>query len=156
MARFDRPGTYPITVRGRIEGVPATLPYTLDLPESAGASDALPLTWARAQIADRMTDRLDPRASPADLLRLQEEITVLGLEYHVVTPWTSFVAVAHDEPVQVARTTADLPVPPPAGVTLGSELVAFGGSSAPEPATWLGGLVVLALGAAAGRRRLRA
>ncbi|MBX2798687.1 MAG: VWA domain-containing protein [Myxococcales bacterium] len=158
MARFDAPGVHEVTVRGRIAGRAATLPLKVTLPKEAAAHTALPNLWARSQVEDRMIDLLDPTATATARQTLQDQVTTLGLEYGLVTQWTSFVAVAPDAPLPSAQDTktADVATPPPAGVSpkaYGGPT--FGGGAAPEPATWLGGLLLVSMagGSLWGRRR---
>jgi Ca-activated chloride channel family protein len=72
--------------------------------------------------------------------QIEERVTELGLDFALVTDWTSFVAVsrriANADPS--AARDADVPLPMPAGVgpeAYGEQYMTaqFGGSSAPEP-----------------------
>lgn len=156
VARYDAPGRFRVTVHGLVGGRPAALPLELDLPADAAGNDALPIAWARARIEDRTIAWMDPAADPARRDALREEITVLGLEHRLVTPWTSFVAVAPDPPVPAgtAVASATVPTPAPAGVSSGAFGGSWGGNAAPEPATWLGGALLLGLGGLSLRRRV--
>ncbi|AKF09073.1 VIT domain-containing protein [Sandaracinus amylolyticus] len=90
-ARFVRGGRATVRVRGSVNGrrheraIDVTLPSepTPDGPHASQES-----LWARAAIGDRIR-RLEVR-DDEDLVR---EVTELGLAHHVVTPFTSFVAV---------------------------------------------------------------
>lgn len=146
MALYDSPGTYPVTVRGTLNGRPAALPLQVELPADSEGSDALPVVWARAQVSDRMIDWMSPRTEAADKAAVVEEITTLGLEYRLVTQWTSFVAVAKDRPIAENAIDVDVPTPAPKATSM-TNGVHFGGSSAPEPAEWavLGCLALLGL-----------
>ncbi len=99
-----------VRVRGTVNGrrfersFPVTLPDA-STPEGPHASQAS--LWARAAVHDRM-NRLFLRDDPT----LIAEVTQLGLAHHIVTPWTSFVAVEEiveeedeDEPEPEARAT---------------------------------------------------
>jgi Ca-activated chloride channel family protein len=110
---------------------------------------ALKYLWARRAIA-RLTD--DQRAA-GDTLRA-DQITKLGLAYHLLTDFTSFVAV--DEivrnPTGVAK-TVNQPLPLARGVS-GAATQAFVGA-APEPETWALLIVaLLAIAAAMTRKEL--
>ena len=118
--------------------------------EGAGA---IPVLWARAQIARRVRALATPHRSSADSAehaRLVEEITQLGLTYGITTRWTAFVAVAQRqldvpaEPVEVAVGQLMIDPAPSSG--------GFAGSSTPEPAEWAAMLLLFALGAAYLRR----
>lgn len=176
LARYTAGGRHRIHVDGRIAGRPARIAVDLDLPDPAVAHgpEALGITWARAQIEDRMTRYLDPARNQVEREQLEEEVTDLGLEHRLVTQWTSFVAVArqivnpagrgHDADVRVPRVhgLADSAYPP--GALPGSpaspaasatpQLVAsfapgsgFAGQAAPEPGTWIGLAVLSCLAA---------
>lgn len=77
-----------VTVTGKTADGPYT--QTLDLADAVVGKEngALPYLWARKRVA-RLTDygmnRDDPEA--------KEEVTNLGLNYSMLTPYTSFVAV---------------------------------------------------------------
>jgi Ca-activated chloride channel family protein len=129
-----------------LQGHSATGEYTAELPIHASASDrdnsALGYLWARHRIAS-LTD-LENLTSSHDQ---RDEILRLGLDYHLLTQYTSFIAV--DQVVRnkgAAASTVDEPSPLPQGVedsAIGAEV-----PSTPEPATWamllIAGLIMLA------------
>jgi Ca-activated chloride channel family protein len=91
--RYARGGRSTIRVRGSYGGKRYERAIDVELPAS-GRDDheAQRILWARAAVHERMqamTLREDPR--------LVEEVAQLGLHHHMVTPWTSLVAV--DAPV---------------------------------------------------------
>ena len=89
--RFAEGGEATVKIRGTRKGRRFERTITVRLPEGArgGETNAVHRTlWARAAIGDRM-ERLTFRDDPA----LIQEITTLGLQHRLVTPWTSFVAV---------------------------------------------------------------
>lgn len=94
--RFDAGGTSRVKVRGTMNGrrfereISVTLAKQ-DTTEPGSESHAS--LWARAAVRDRM-NRIYLREDPA----LIEEITEIGLRHHLVTQWTSFVAI-DDRPV---------------------------------------------------------
>jgi len=124
MARYSEPGTWPVTVHGEINGKPATLPMNVELPATTEGSEALPVLWARSQIADRMIDWTSARTDASEKAAIQQQITDLGLEHRLVTQWTSFVAVAPDAPAVAAAQPVQKATP------------SYSGSAAPEPETW--------------------
>ncbi len=148
MGRFTGSRTATVTVRGDVNGRRATLPVRVslsDAPTGATAStSAIPVIWARSQVADLMRDYTTTptalRTLPLSTSELQERVTQLGLDYALVTDWTSFVAVSRrvvNENPDAAR-NADVPLPMPAGVpaeAYGEVMMpaTFGGASAPEP-----------------------
>lgn len=97
--RFAKGGAHVIRINGRVNGRTATMPLKIDLPAEGTAADApaIPLIWARSRVADEMRELMVPdrlRASSRSDDDLKRRITQLGLDYAIVTQWTSFVAVA--------------------------------------------------------------
>ncbi len=160
IARYHEGGTHVIRVKGRINGVERSLPVQLHLPPPGRRTegDALPSLWARAQIEDRMQRLLHPTASAADRAALQQDVTQFGLQYHLVTQWTSLVAVAKRVVVEPGTAQeVEVPRAPVQGVDARAYATGtpFGGSAAPEPATLLGAAALASLAGAALRRRRR-
>lgn len=144
LARYDGTGRWPIQVEGTLGGERVTLPLELALPEEAPGGDALPILWARAQVEDRMAELLQ-NVSEARRQTLTDEVTSLGLEYHLVTQWTSFVAVSKQRLVAQGEVReVEVPVAQAAGVPAAA-YGAFSGSAAPEPAWGLAAALVAAL-----------
>lgn len=149
MGRFAGARNATITVRGNVNGRPATLPVRValsDAPTSADAStSAIPVIWARSQVSDLMRDYTSPaelRVTSLNEQQIEQRVTELGLQFALVTDWTSFVAVSRrvvNENPNAARDT-DVPLPMPAGVGPAA-YGEFGGASTPEP----GMLALLAL-----------
>lgn len=166
MGRFSGAQSGTVTVRGNVNGRPASLPVRVvfaDAPTNAAAStSAIPAIWARAQVGDLMRDYTSPaelRTLQLDEAQLQERVTQIGLNYALVTDWTSFVAVSR----RVVNTdpssahNVDVPLPMPAGVrpeAYGEMSPAgFGGSSTPEPSFYALMALLLVLAGFAWRRR---
>jgi Ca-activated chloride channel family protein len=82
--------------------------------------------WARSRVA-RLSD-YNVQGNDPDI---KKEVTELGLNYSLLTPYTSFIAVLEEvRNHQGAADSVDQPLPLPAGV---SELAVGGYSSVPEP-----------------------
>jgi len=156
MGRFTGSRSATVTVRGNINGRPASLPVQVTLSDartSAQAStSAIPVIWARSQVSDLMRDYTSPQELRATRLsndQIEQNVTQLGLTFALVTDWTSFVAVSR----RVVNTdpnsaqNADVPLPMPEGVppeAYGE--MQFAGSSAPEPAFYaLMGMLMLVM-----------
>jgi Ca-activated chloride channel homolog len=126
---------------------------------------ALEHLWARQTIAQH----LDQDALEGGQAH-RAHILALGLKHHLLTPYTSFLAVDQLVRTRDAATPVDQPVPLPQGVgptalsrpgpmhaesaavTLGAEV-----PSTPEPTTWLALTMVVGLmGLIAWRRQVRA
>ena len=153
----DRPLVIRGKVRGtlsgviRVTGLSGTEERTLDLPvEPSGSSQpALPYLWARERIA-----RLADDYSLTNDDEAKQEVTNLGLTYHLLTRFTSFVAVdtvARPAEPGSNHVTQKQPTPLPAGVAN----TAVGNGAAPEPMTillWLTGIGSLLWQRLRGRR----
>jgi Ca-activated chloride channel homolog len=137
-----------------IEGLTANGPFRQTLPVPAdGAANAAALRhlWARHRIAS-LSDQESLEGGDA----FSQRITALGLQYGLLTQYTSFIAV--DQVVRNAAphdaASVNQPSPLPEGVSnlaVGAEV-----PSTPEPATWGAIVVVLSVLALLARRRRRA
>ena len=148
----------PVTVFGKWKGKPrgkitvkgssgeGRITRELEVVAPSAVQPALPYLWAR----DRIAKLADYKGS-ADDPELQKEITSLGLTYHLLTEYTSFVAV--DETVREIAgektKTVKQPLPLPQGVPAS----AVGGGSTPGPAVIP--LLLAAFSALFGRRFLK-
>jgi Ca-activated chloride channel family protein len=158
IGRFKQANAGRITVRGRVNGRPAELPVDISFEENAANDAALPVMWARAQIARHMAALVAPtnlRGSSGSDADLQAKVTKLGLDHALMTQWTSFVAVSRHV-VNTQGPAADRPVPLPQVAGVGplaygltgapSATPSYAGSSTPEPETLVGFAAVAALG----------
>ena len=154
----EQAGTTPpnLIVEGRAAHGPYTQTLPIDVAANGPGTGALRLLWARHRIA-ALSDEEALTGGDAQ----KAAITKLGLDYSLLTQYTSFIAVD-----QVVRNpggqgaTANQPSPLPEGVSnlAVGEASALGAavSSTPEPETWAAMLVVLAvLGAQMARRQRR-
>jgi Ca-activated chloride channel family protein len=100
---------------------------TFHVAETAPAPVHAPLKflWARSRIA-----RLSDFNVQGDDAEIRKEVTDLGLEYSLLTPYTSFIAVIEEIRNREGATDVDQPLPLPAGV---SNLAVGGCTSVPEP-----------------------
>jgi len=97
-ARYDRPGSGEIVLKARRGGQPVEVPLTLELPAEDDRVGVAHL-WARRRIHELKSEALGQPGRPA-----KAEITKLGLQFGLVTDYTSYVAV--DETRTVDRTGA--------------------------------------------------
>jgi Ca-activated chloride channel family protein len=144
-----------------IEGRSAQGPLRQTLPIDEHAqiqAQALRYLWARHRIASLGDqDALDGRGSHRDA------ITALGLQYNLLTDYTSFLAIDQivRNPNPEASATVKQPLPLPQGVSnlaVGDANVLVASAEVPgtpEPATWGAMGVTLALLAMALRRQRR-
>jgi Ca-activated chloride channel family protein len=182
--RFTASGPHTVKISGRINGRAATLPVVFDLPNDVTGPEtaAIPLIWARSQIADEMRELMVPstmRQSRQIDGEIEARVTKLGLDHALATQWTSFVAVSqrvvNDNPAANRDSQVPLPMvhsvgPGAYGIgkggvqqaantivvptsSPGQTVAMFGGASAPEPEAVGGLLVVLASLYATFRRR---
>ena len=138
-----------------VEGQTANGPFRQVLPlnqttGSASNTAALRHLWARHRIAS-LSDQESLDGGDA----LRQRITELGLQYTLLTQYTSFVAVDQvvRNPAPQDSTSVNQPLPLPQGVSnlaVGAEV-----PSTPEPATWGAVLVLLSVLALLARRARR-
>lgn len=154
LARYRTGGTHRIILNGQVNGRKASMPLDVTLAEApapeaeseAGTEDSpIPLIWAIERIFQK--NRAYTIGGGTDK-RLKTQITRLGLDYSLQTPFTSFVAVSkkvyNDAPG--AAKTAQVPLPKVSGVSTNAyPSLNLSGSSAPEPAAWLGIFGALAM-----------
>ncbi len=126
-----------------IEGQTATGPWRAALPTSGQVSEtasALRHLWARHRIAS-LSDEEALQGGTA----FKTQITDLGLQYSLLTQYTSFIAVDQvvRNPNPDQSTTVNQALPLPEGVSplaVGAEV-----PSTPEPSAWLALIVVLGI-----------
>lgn len=123
----------------QIEGVTGKGKYSQTINvEDAAARDnnAIGYLWARKRV-ERLTDF----GKDADDPKVKREVTQIGLDYHMITPYTSFIAV-----LDVVRNpegdAADVDQPLPLPLEVSDLAVGYRVGSEPG-ALWLGGMLVL-------------
>ncbi len=107
LGRYETPGTGTLVVRGLQNGKWVELSVPVVFSEKPTA-EGLSSMWARARI-----EEIDRLQHFGEFNEAVQEITTLGLEHHLVTAYTSFVAV-EDRPVTSGPTltVAEPTVPP--------------------------------------------
>lgn len=158
--RFTGTGTHTINVEGKVRGREGTLPLQVTLPKASNDNNErtpISLMWARSRIADHMRDINRPdgkRISGLSEDALKEKVVDLGLDYSLLTKWTSFISVSKKVYNKNPEAAADknIPLPMVKGVTQAAYPASFNGGSVPEPGT-LGGMAILGACAYAARRR---
>ncbi len=91
--RYTAPGRGLVRLRGRMAGREVVREIAVTLPSVEPAHDVLASLWARNKIDDLMSqDYAGVQRGTADL-GLKDAITKLGMEYRLMTQFTSFVAV---------------------------------------------------------------
>ncbi len=91
--RYTKGGSGVIRLKGKMSGRDFVREIPVELPETEARHDVLATLWARTRISDLMAqdyNGLQQNKAHADV---KETITQLGLEYRLMTQFTSFVAV---------------------------------------------------------------
>lgn len=116
--RYAGPARGVARLRGNAGGRETIREIALDLPAVEAGHDVLASLWARNRIADLMSQDLAGAQRGAMREGLRQQITQLGLDYRLMTQFTSFVAV---EEVTVTRggrpQRVEVPLNMPEGVS---------------------------------------
>lgn len=114
VGRYESPGSAVVTLRGTVAGQPFEQHVDVLFPDWQGENSALTSLWARMQIKELMV-----KLYKGEIAEIVEQITNLALDYHLMSKYTSFVAVddatedlSLEEPITVTQ-----PVPIPEGVS---------------------------------------
>ncbi|HYP25278.1 MAG TPA: VIT and VWA domain-containing protein [Blastocatellia bacterium] len=91
--RYKGSGRGVIRLKGKMSGREFVREVAVDLPESEPRRDVLATLWARARIDDLMNQDFAGLQRGAPRAEVSEAITQLGLEFRLMTQFTSFVAV---------------------------------------------------------------
>jgi len=111
--RFTKPATGAIKLKGKVAGMPYEREIAVNLPAAESANDVLATLWARKRVDELSSDALKSKTPQ----KVNDEITNLGLDFGILTNFTSFVAVEerivnqNGKPVKV-----QVPVAIPEGV----------------------------------------
>lgn len=104
IGRYREPGRGRLTLSGLRNGGEERLDVTFEIPAAAGSAPGLTSLWARARIEE--LDMMQHAGEREDVVR---EITTLGLEHHLVTKYTSFVAVDNARVTNTPAQKVDVP-----------------------------------------------
>jgi Ca-activated chloride channel family protein len=116
--RYTAGGHGVIRLKGKMGGQDFVREIPVDLPESQATHDVLATLWARTRIDDLMSQDYNGAQQGNMKSGLQETITQLGLNYRLMTQFTSFVAV--EEMIVTDGGTPrriDVPIEMPEGVS---------------------------------------
>lgn len=100
--RYKGAATGAVKLKGTLAGQPYERIINVNLPETNAANDSLATLWARTRVDDLTTTQIST-SNAAKAKELVDSITNLGLEYGIMTKYTSFVAVKD----QVSNPTGD-------------------------------------------------
>ncbi|MBS1797234.1 MAG: TonB family protein [Acidobacteria bacterium] len=120
--RYTRGASGTIRLRGKMSGIETVREIPVSFPDTEAANDVLATLWARRKIDELMNgstrydaNEEEPVVNVAARTRLA--ITKLGLDYGLLTNYTSFVAVEEQIRTDGGRTrTVQVPVALPDGM----------------------------------------
>ena len=119
--RYIKPGAGTITLTGYAGGRPYRQELKVNLPEKQTANEVIKPMWARAKVDRLMSEDWFGAQRGAINSELKEEIIKTALDYHIMTQYTSFVAVEEKRLTRGgSSTTVDVPVEVPSGVSRAS------------------------------------
>jgi len=116
--RYTASGQGTLRLRGKMAGHDFAREVRVDFPAAATSHDVLATLWARQRVDDSMGQDLAGAQRGAMRKDLQEQIVRLGLDYRLMTQFTSMVAVEETtvtqggEPLRI-----EVPVAMPDGVS---------------------------------------
>ena len=91
--RYANGGKGTIRLKGRMAGQDFVREIPIELPDTEPAHDVLATLWARRRIDDLMVQLTSAATNDPKVPEQAEEITQLGLDFRLMTKFTSFVAV---------------------------------------------------------------
>jgi Ca-activated chloride channel family protein len=115
--RYSSTARGTIRLKGKMAGNDFVREIPIEFPETMASHDVLASLWARERVDDLMSQDLGGAQSGKMRADLKDTITQLGIEYRLMTQFTSFVAVEEmvvtdgGQPRRI-----DVPVEVPAGV----------------------------------------
>lgn len=129
VGRYENPGSAVVTLRGTVTGQSFEQHVNVSFPDWQGENGALTSLWARMQIKELMAKQFK-----GEIPEIVEQITNLALDYHLMSQYTSFVAVddeTEDLSLEEAITVTQ-PVPLPEGVSFEGVFGPMGESGMPH------------------------
>ena len=115
--RYTGAGRGTIRLKGKMAGGDFVRDIPVDFPETMASHDVLAPLWARARIDDLMNQDFNGAQSGAMRPELKDTIMQLGIEYRLMTQFTSFVAVEEIVVTDGGKPRRiDVPVEVPEGV----------------------------------------
>jgi Ca-activated chloride channel family protein len=115
--RYTKAANGTIKLRGKVGGQDYVREIPINFPENESKNDVLATLWARTRIDDLTKKDYKGVADGNALAEIQQTITNIGLEYRLLTQFTSFVAVEERIVNQNGQPTrVEVPVELPQGV----------------------------------------
>lgn len=116
--RYSARGSGTITIHGKIAGRPWSQTLNVTLPESEPEHDSLAAIWGRARIDSLMEQDYSGLQSGQTAPALEKQITETALDFHLMSQFTSFVAVEEKTVTEGGQPkTVAVPVEMPEGVS---------------------------------------
>ena len=115
--RYTSAGQGTIRLKGKVAGNDFTRDIPVSLPETMASNDVFASLWARTRIDNLMAQDYAGAQTRNMVAKLKDTITQLGIEYRLMTQFTSFVAV--EEMIVTDRgkpRRIDVPVEVPQGM----------------------------------------
>lgn len=94
--RFLKPGSGKVILSGYSAGKPYRQELNLEFPAKQDTNEALPSIWARAKVERLMSEDWLGMQTGSINKELKDEITDTALKYHIMSQYTSFVAVEEE------------------------------------------------------------
>jgi Ca-activated chloride channel family protein len=116
--RYDAPASGVVRLRGKMSGREVVREVRVNLPADQPDHDVLATLWARERVEDLMSQDWSGLQHGNPRPEIREAITKIGLEFRLMTQFTSFVAVEETVVTEggVPR-RIDVPVEMPEGVS---------------------------------------
>jgi Ca-activated chloride channel homolog len=109
--RYTNPAVGTIKLRGKQAGKPFERAIRVNLPAQELGNQSLAQLWARTKISEIMAIDWNGIQNGSPQQDVREQITQLGLDYRLMTQFTSFVAVEEQTVVEGGQTrTIQVPV----------------------------------------------
>ncbi|MBP7862239.1 VWA domain-containing protein [bacterium] len=116
--RYTKPGAGTVTLTGFSQGAPYSKSMKVIFPESNPANSGIASVWARAKVDRLMSEDWMGVQSGNMNAELKNEIVDTALAYHIMTQFTSFVAVEEKYVTEGGKSKlVPVPVEMPEGVS---------------------------------------
>ncbi len=116
--RYNTPGTATATLTGFHAGKPYSQTLKMTLPENAATNTGVASTWARAKVDRLMSEDWFGAQRGNPNKEIKDEIVQTALAHHIMTQYTSFVAVEEKYVTKGGKPTLEVvPVEMPDGVS---------------------------------------
>ena len=131
--RYEATGSSTVTLSGFAAGKPYKQTLSVTLPAQNTSNDALGSIWARAQVDKLMREDMIGAQRGQMKKELQDEVTNIALKHHIMTQFTSFVAVDESSNVTPGDKKIVVPTEMADGVSREATLDFASRGSAPSP-----------------------